>query len=77
MHRALTIQEFVRQICAFVRGDAASLAALVRTCKSIHEPAVRELWDVLDDLLPLVKCFPVDAWTIAGQELVCRSELCI
>ncbi|TFK90554.1 hypothetical protein K466DRAFT_583666 [Polyporus arcularius HHB13444] len=67
MSRALAIQEIVRQICAFLRGDKASLAALVSTCKSTHEPAVQELWHELLDLVSLVKCFPTDSWTTGAQ----------
>lgn len=71
MHRALSVQEIVREICAFSAGDVKSLAALARTCRDNHELAIQELWKEIKNLVPLVKCLPEDSWTVVTGELVC------
>ncbi|EJF63283.1 hypothetical protein DICSQDRAFT_153845 [Dichomitus squalens LYAD-421 SS1] len=64
MHRALRICEIARSICAFLNDESEperpSLAALARTCKGLHEPAMEALWAVLDSLVPLLQCLPWD-----------------
>ncbi|RDX53450.1 hypothetical protein OH76DRAFT_1223204 [Lentinus brumalis] len=75
MHRALSLQEIVREICAFNAGDLKSLAALARTCRHYHELATQELWKEIESLVPLVKCFPEDSWTVADGELMFTRPL--
>lgn len=54
-----------------------TLAALARTCKALYELAMDDLWSVLDDVSPLVKCMPEKAWAMghmplgSGQKIDC------
>ncbi|KAI0720596.1 hypothetical protein C8T65DRAFT_293939 [Cerioporus squamosus] len=63
-HQALSITEIVRNICQHLEDDRPSLAVLARTSKFFYEPAVGSLWYHLPNLVPLVKCFPPDAWKV-------------
>ncbi|KAF8887141.1 hypothetical protein BD779DRAFT_530477 [Infundibulicybe gibba] len=73
MHRCLEISEIVALICeAFARSyntcgwessqNPAALAALARTCQGFHQHALDALWRSQTTLIPLIKCFPEDAW---------------
>jgi hypothetical protein len=44
-----------------------SLAALVRTCKIFHEPAMELLWGNLDGITPLLGCVPTLYPIIGGK----------
>ncbi|TFK82127.1 hypothetical protein K466DRAFT_530844 [Polyporus arcularius HHB13444] len=66
-HRALHIAEVLRHICGV--ADNRTLAILARTCRAFQEPAIQTLWRCLTDLIPLVKCFPPDAWMIEGNKM--------
>lgn len=68
-HRALHIVEMLIRICQ--NANDATLAVLARTSRSFHHPAVQTLWSELVDLSPLIKCFPVSAWTTESNTLVC------
>ena len=68
MHRALYISEIVNMVCEPL--DEVALASLARSCKALHEPALRSLWADLSNLTPLVKCFPADTWCVEENELV-------
>lgn len=72
MHRALFISEIANFICEPL--DETTLAALARSCKALHEPAVHSLWADLSNLVPLVKCFPDDSWTVEDNEIVRKSH---
>ena len=41
-----------------------SLAALSRTCKTIKDPALDQLWRHMESLIPLCKCLPQDVWSM-------------
>ncbi len=75
MHRALSLQDIVREICACNAEDLKSLAALARSCTQIYELVIHELWKEIRDFVPLVKCLPEDSWTVVAGELVCYSIL--
>lgn len=72
MHRALYVEEILRQIFAyFLPQPVLSLSeslgehfsrrdviALARTCETFKEPALDILWEELPNLTPLVRCLP-------------------
>ena len=60
--RTLLIVEVLRHVCQFAKDD--TLAALARVCKSFHDPAIQTLWSDLQNLTPLIKCFPDNIWTV-------------
>ncbi|KAI0754857.1 hypothetical protein C8Q80DRAFT_394216 [Daedaleopsis nitida] len=66
-HRALHIVEIVRHVCQV--ADQNTLAVLARTCKLFYETALQTLWTGIPDLVPLIKCFPADAWVIENSEI--------
>ncbi|RPD62560.1 hypothetical protein L227DRAFT_429714 [Lentinus tigrinus ALCF2SS1-6] len=74
MHRALLIQEITCRICSLA-NDLSSLAMLARTCKDTHEPAICVLWEEVQDLAPLVQCFPHDSWSVVETELTFTRPL--
>ncbi|KAJ7235710.1 hypothetical protein B0H12DRAFT_134865 [Mycena haematopus] len=64
MHRCLSIAEIVGNICEHLNGisrGARSLAALARTCRNFHDPALDCLWAVqYNGLMNLLRCMPSD-----------------
>jgi hypothetical protein len=61
MHRALFILEILVEIFKFSHFNSyqrsrKTLAALARTCKIFHDPAMDVLWADMDDLQPLFGC---------------------
>ncbi|KAJ6491971.1 hypothetical protein C8R45DRAFT_190055 [Mycena sanguinolenta] len=64
MHHCLSILELIENICDHLQGDddgPGTLAALARTCRSFHDPALNHLWAVQDDgLVNLMRCMPPD-----------------
>ncbi|KAF7338981.1 hypothetical protein MVEN_01974300 [Mycena venus] len=70
MHRALRIPEIVWMIAshldgkAYWSGESAALAALARTSKSFHGPALDALWWHQGTLRNLVDCMPADLWEL-------------
>ncbi|KAI0049885.1 hypothetical protein FA95DRAFT_1677212 [Auriscalpium vulgare] len=70
MHRCLQILEIVYQVVQHLAsedGHASSLAHLALTRKIFLEPALDALWCNLDDLGPLVNCFPGDVLAVWGR----------
>ncbi|KAH6867444.1 hypothetical protein BKA70DRAFT_1414623 [Coprinopsis sp. MPI-PUGE-AT-0042] len=72
-HRSLHIAEIVDDIFGWLiprplilpglsDTAASTLAALARTCRAFHTPAVKHLWSRLYNLRPLVSLFPKSAW---------------
>ncbi|KAJ6459883.1 hypothetical protein C8R45DRAFT_542086 [Mycena sanguinolenta] len=65
MHRSLRIPEIILQICSHLNPDpragAADLAALARTCRIFHDPALDALWWEQDTIMNLMRCMP-DVW---------------
>ncbi|KZT25012.1 hypothetical protein NEOLEDRAFT_1134225 [Neolentinus lepideus HHB14362 ss-1] len=64
MHKALTIAELQCTIIDHVLADdcagTKTVAALARTCRTLHESAARALWRELPSLTPLLYCMPSD-----------------
>lgn len=60
MHKCLRIAELFDVICKQVlaTGHQGSLAALCRTCRLFHEPALNVLYKSLESLRPLLFCIP-------------------
>ncbi|OAX35892.1 hypothetical protein K503DRAFT_722293 [Rhizopogon vinicolor AM-OR11-026] len=63
MHQALRISEILVEIFSHLSHiplntslSRKSLAALARTCKSFCDPAMDQLWSVLDNIGPLLNC---------------------
>ncbi|OBZ67193.1 hypothetical protein A0H81_12877 [Grifola frondosa] len=52
-----------------------SLAALARTCRTFHEPALDALWCSQPHLVNLVKCIPQKAWQMNWSRISKRNEL--
>ncbi|KAJ6453917.1 hypothetical protein C8R45DRAFT_1112181 [Mycena sanguinolenta] len=65
MHRSLRIPEIISQIFSHLDPDpgagAADLAALARTCRIFHDPALDALWWEQDTIMNLMRCMP-DVW---------------
>ncbi|KAJ7666767.1 hypothetical protein DFH06DRAFT_1469958 [Mycena polygramma] len=68
MHRALAVPEIVGLIFDHLEGVYLALnrrqdfAALARTCKSFHDPALDVLWKRQNTLTYILKCLPSDVW---------------
>ena len=62
MHDCLRVQDIIYDIIKIFAEtrDRRSIAAIARTCKSFHEPAMDALWRKLDGLGPLLECMPSD-----------------
>ncbi|OAX33685.1 hypothetical protein K503DRAFT_504255 [Rhizopogon vinicolor AM-OR11-026] len=67
MHRALVVSEILLEIFAYLDPTLLlswpgkrwlSLAALARTCKTFHEPAMNLLWADVNGMPPLLGCVP-------------------
>ncbi|KAG1894154.1 uncharacterized protein F5891DRAFT_1281745 [Suillus fuscotomentosus] len=57
MHQALLVPEVLLEIFAYVKTSTQKLfAALARTCKIFHEPAMDLLWTEIHGLEPLLGC---------------------
>jgi hypothetical protein len=72
MHGALLVSELLSIIFYYVSEldlrtlaptSKTTVARCARTCKAWKEPALRVIWESLDSLLPLMKLFPIDAFT--------------
>ncbi|KAG1860460.1 hypothetical protein C8R48DRAFT_774434 [Suillus tomentosus] len=75
MHKCLQIAELFDVICKRVlaTGHQGSLAALCRTCRLFHEPALDVLYKSLESLRPLLFCIP-EIVTI-GNKITMFKEL--
>ena len=62
MHEVFSLVDTFRRICEL--AEEPTRAALARTCKTFHEPAIQALWHTIPDLVPAVMLFPQDAWRI-------------
>lgn len=70
MHRALVVLDIIQEIFAHLRSPSSwlhleekrlcwkDLAALARTCKAFHEPAMDLLWKNMHGICPLLGCVP-------------------
>lgn len=77
VHRALQIQEVFVNILDELGAssdpphrDPASLASLALVCRAFLEPSLDGLWKRQRDLLPLLKAFPANKWTVDGGSFV-------
>ncbi|EMD38983.1 hypothetical protein CERSUDRAFT_72231 [Gelatoporia subvermispora B] len=79
MHHCLQIAEILSIIIGYIsKSDSlgrATLAALARTCRLFHGPALDVLWRHQDNLLNLLKCLPGDAWMIEGRQWVRENHM--
>ncbi|KAG1844217.1 hypothetical protein DFJ58DRAFT_731328 [Suillus subalutaceus] len=77
MHRCLQIAELFDAVCKRVlaTGHHGSLAALCRTCRLFHEPALNILYKSLESLRPLMFCVP--AIVTIGNKITTFKELCL
>ncbi|KAG2123479.1 hypothetical protein DEU56DRAFT_49625 [Suillus clintonianus] len=75
MHQCLRIAELFDIICKRVlaTGHQSSLAALCRTCRLFHEPALNVLYNSLESLRPLLFCIP--AIVRIGKRITTFKEL--
>lgn len=71
MHATPLITDVLERICEL--ADPEPLSVMARTARVLHEPAIHALWHELPGLIPLLRCFPTDSWTIEGDELVSLS----
>jgi len=76
MHRALYVEEILRNIFPYVPFSPMPcptplpvqfrsqniILSLARTCRAFKEPALDILWASLEDLSPLVRCLPEGSW---------------
>ena len=64
MHPCLSVDEILRLLARqLVASDTETTAvALACCCKTFEEPVLDILWETQDQLTPLLKCFPRDAW---------------
>jgi len=64
MHPCLSVDEIFRLIiCQIVASEAqATAVSLARCCKGFEDPVLNALWETQDRLIPLLKCFPQEAW---------------
>jgi len=72
MHACLNVDEIVRLLaCELVAsGGKGTAAALACCCKNFEEPVLDALWEVQDQLRPLLKSLPGDAWDDNGRIFV-------
>ncbi|KAJ7081963.1 hypothetical protein C8R44DRAFT_862688 [Mycena epipterygia] len=79
MHPCLEIPELVKTICSNLttsfRGDCKVLAALARTCKMFHDPALDVLWEEPKDLMNILRCLPSDVFTFQDDPASHRLTL--
>ncbi len=67
MHRCLTLPEVLRNIVERTAEDAggiATVSALSRTCRLLHDAAEDALWRDQEGLTTLLKCMPEDVWDL-------------
>lgn len=61
MHRVLLIDEIVARICQYlVKNDRREAAALARSCRALHIPAIEAMWET-SNVVHIVKLLPADA----------------
>ena len=71
MHRALFIDELLREIFSIISEDSSEpLAALARSCKAWTDPALDFVWMRLTSVVPLLHVIP-------GIQLVDGIYVCV
>ena len=56
----LHLLDLFTYLCRF--SHDCTLAALARTSKTLHYPAIQALWTRSGSLTELIMCFPEDVW---------------
>ena len=79
MHPCLNVDEILRLLArALVSSDAkAAAVALACCCKTFEEPVLDVLWEMQNQLIPLLECFPQDAWEEKDGRFVSPSTALI
>ncbi|KAF7358900.1 hypothetical protein MSAN_01230300 [Mycena sanguinolenta] len=71
MHHCLSISELVENICNNLQGveqGRRTLAALARTCRSFHDPALNCLWAIqATGMVNLMHCMPPDLFEFSDN----------
>ena len=64
MHACLNVDEILRLLAReLVASEAEATAVFFACCcKTFEDPLLDALWGEQDQLTPLLKCFPRDAW---------------
>lgn len=77
MHACLSVAEILRAIATELvkSGARATAVALALCCKTLEDPVLDTLWKTQDQLLPLLKSFPGDAWNVEGGRFVSPLEI--
>ena len=67
-HRALGIDEILREVAAWVVDTHPPTAVSLACCaKSFEEPALHALWETQTELPTLIKTLPPDCWKFLPQ----------
>ena len=68
MHTCLNVDEIIRLIVReLVESNVKATAVALACCRqSFEDPVLDVLWETQDDLLPLLKSLPGDAWNEDG-----------
>ncbi|KAF9800494.1 hypothetical protein IEO21_10358 [Rhodonia placenta] len=71
MHQVVSVAEIFLAICQFVHDDDdyPSLAVLARSCRSFYPIAVEVLWRCLENIIPIFRLLPADAWRFKEPSL--------
>ena len=80
MHPCLNVGEVLRQLARdlVVLEEEATVVSLACCCKGFKGPALDALWESQDQLFPLLKTLPADAWkTEAGHFVSLSQELTV
>ena len=80
MHPCFNVDEILRQLARelVVLEEEATVVALACCCKGFEDPALDTLWESQDQLFPLLKTLPTDAWkTEAGHFVSLSQELTV
>ncbi|KAJ7624374.1 hypothetical protein FB45DRAFT_1030531 [Roridomyces roridus] len=74
MHRGLRIPELVELIVSHLdpATDPTPLAALARTSRVFHHPALDSLWNRQSCTSNLIQCFPQDLWELQTSRYLSR-----
>lgn len=80
-HRALVVDEILREVTAWVARIHPPAAVALPCCAELfEEPALSVLWKIQDKLLTLIKTLPPDSWELqpmkigeSEEKIVCGS----
>jgi hypothetical protein len=64
MHRLLLVHDIPHLLaCELVGSELkATAVSLACCCRTFEDPVLNVLWETQDQLTPLLKCLPQDAW---------------